>query len=78
VTGFAYPGIARLVMETSLSDRGVRNAIRGAAEKGWLCVMPGKSRLDPRGNAYRVTPVPADSLAFPTPGEPANDSDAGT
>lgn len=78
VTGFAYPGIARLALETSLSDRGVRNAIRGAAEKGWLCVMPGKSPLDARGNAYKVTPVAADRLTFPTPGGPANDSDTGT
>ena len=78
VTGFAYPGIARLALETALSDRGVRNAIRGAAEKGWLHVMPGKSPLDPRGNAYRVTPVTADSLAFPLPDEPANDADTGT
>ena len=60
VTGFAYPGVATIVEDTALSKRAVLLAIHSAAAKGWLNVMPGKSPLDARGNAYIVTPVAGD------------------
>jgi homoserine kinase len=62
VTGFAYPGVALLAKETALSKRTVITAIHAAADRGWLRIMPGKSPLDPRGNAYRVTPVQGDDF----------------
>jgi hypothetical protein len=60
VSGVAYPSVALLCQDTSLSKNSVMRATQGASEKGWLHVMPGKSPLDPRGNAYRVTPVHSD------------------